>query len=79
MSTDRKGGGFAAPATLGELKQSGYAPRSVKAELRANLIARIRAGQPLFEGIHGYADTVIPALERALLAGHSINLLGLRG
>lgn len=67
------------PTTLGELKKSGYAPRSVKAELRANLIARIRAGQPLFEGIHGYADTVIPALERALLAGHSINLLGLRG
>lgn len=65
--------------TLGELKKSGYVPRSVKAELRANLIARIRAGQPLFEGIHGYEDTVIPALERAILAGHSINLLGLRG
>ncbi len=79
MSTHRKGGEFAAPTTLGELKKSGYAPRSVKAELRANLIARIRAGQPLFEGIHGYADTVIPALERAILAGHSINLLGLRG
>jgi magnesium chelatase subunit I len=67
------------PKTLGELRKSGYQPRSVKEELRANLIARIRAGKPLFEGIHGYADTVIPALERAILAGHSINLLGLRG
>lgn len=67
------------PATLGELKKSGYVPRSVKRELRANLIARMQAKQPLFEGIHGYEDTVIPALERAILAGHSINLLGLRG
>ncbi len=65
--------------TLGELKKSGYQPRTVKQELRANLIARIHAKQPLFEGIHGYEDTVIPALERAILAGHSINLLGLRG
>ncbi|MFN3875316.1 MAG: magnesium chelatase [Flavobacteriales bacterium] len=67
------------PTTLGALKASGWRTRSVKAELRANLIARIRSGQPLFEGIHGYDDTVIPALERAILAGHSINLLGLRG
>ena len=67
------------PATLGELKKSGYMPRSVKEELRANLIARITAKKPLFEGIHGYENTVIPALERAILAGHSINLLGLRG
>ena len=67
------------PKTLGELKQSGYRPRSVKEELRANLIARIQAKQPLFEGIHGYEHTVVPALERAILAGHSINLLGLRG
>ncbi len=67
------------PKTLGELKKSGYAPRSVKEELRANLIARITSKKPLFEGIHGYEHTVIPALERAILAGHSINLLGLRG
>ena len=65
--------------TLGELKKSGFQPRSVKEELRANLIARIRSGKPLFEGIYGYADTVVPAMERAILAGHSINLLGLRG
>ncbi len=67
------------PKTLGELKKSGYAARSVKEELRANLIARITSKKPLFEGIHGYEHTVIPALERAILAGHSINLLGLRG
>lgn len=67
------------PSTLGELKKSGYAPRTVKEELRANLIARIQAKKPLFEGIHGYEHTVIPALERAILAGHNINLLGLRG
>ena len=67
------------PTTLGELKKTGYTSRSVKAELRANLVARIQAKKPLFEGIHGYEDTVVPALERAILAGHSINLLGLRG
>lgn len=67
------------PDTLGELKKSGYVPRSVKEELRANLIARITSKKPLFDGIHGYENTVIPALERAILAGHSINLLGLRG
>ncbi|HRH39262.1 MAG TPA: magnesium chelatase, partial [Flavobacteriales bacterium] len=65
--------------TLGELKKSGWQSRSVKAELRANLIARIQAKQPLFDDIHGYEETVVPALERAILAGHSINLLGLRG
>lgn len=65
--------------TLGELRRSGYVPRSVKEELRANLIARIGSKKPLFEGIHGYEHSVIPALERAILAGHSINLLGLRG
>ena len=67
------------PTTLGELKKSGYQPRSVKEELRSNLIARIHGKKPLFDGIHGYENTVIPALERAILAGHSINLLGLRG
>jgi magnesium chelatase subunit I len=67
------------PTTLGDLKKSGYTSRSIKEELRTNLIARIRAKQTLFEGIHGYEHTVVPALERAILAGHSINLLGLRG
>ncbi|HQV51819.1 MAG: sigma 54-interacting transcriptional regulator [Flavobacteriales bacterium] len=67
------------PTSLSELIKSGYKSRSVKEELRSNLIARIQKKQPLFEGIHGYEDTVVPALERAILAGHSINLLGLRG
>ncbi len=67
------------PTTLGELKESGWKSRSVKDELRANLIDRLRGGKPLFDGIHGYDDTVIPDMERAILARHSINLLGLRG
>ena len=67
------------PRTLGELKKSGYRARTVKQELRDNLIARIRSGLPLFADVHGYEDTVVPALQRAILAGHSINLLGLRG
>ncbi|NNC83709.1 MAG: sigma 54-interacting transcriptional regulator [Flavobacteriales bacterium] len=65
--------------TLGALKKSGYEPRSVKEELRSNLLEKLRAGEPLFQGIRGYEHTVIPALERAILAGHSINFLGLRG
>jgi magnesium chelatase subunit I len=65
--------------TLGELKASGYQPQSIKEELRANLIEKIQAGDNVFEGIWGYEDTVIPDIERAILAKHSINLLGLRG
>jgi magnesium chelatase subunit I len=67
------------PTTLGALRASGYRPRSVREELRENLIARLTAGTPLFEGVIGYEDTVVPQVQRALLAGHSINLLGLRG
>ncbi|MDQ3447949.1 MAG: sigma 54-interacting transcriptional regulator [Chloroflexota bacterium] len=67
------------PATLGELKASGYRPRSVKAEMRANLLARLATDEPLFEGIVGYDDTVIPAIENAVLAGHDIVFLGERG
>ncbi|UJH91342.1 AAA family ATPase [Antarcticibacterium sp. 1MA-6-2] len=65
--------------TLEDLKKSGYQSRSIKEELRQNLIAKIRAGEPAFEGIHGYEYTVIPELERAILSKHNINLLGLRG
>jgi magnesium chelatase subunit I len=65
--------------TLGELKKSGYQSRSIREELRSNLIARLRKKENAFEGIWGYEETVIPDLERALLAGHDINLLGLRG
>lgn len=65
--------------TFGELKKSGYQPRSIKDELRKNLIAKIKRKELVFEGIYGYDDTVIPELERAILSRHNINLLGLRG
>lgn len=64
---------------LGELKASGYRARSIKTELRDNLLAKLRKKENVFEGIWGYEETVIPDLERAILAGHDINLLGLRG
>ncbi|WP_037321060.1 magnesium chelatase [Salegentibacter sp. Hel_I_6] len=65
--------------TLGELKKSGYKSRGIKEELRENLIKKIRNNEPTFPGIHGYEDSVIPELERAILSRHNINLLGLRG
>jgi magnesium chelatase subunit I len=65
--------------TLGELKKSGYVSKSIKDELRYNLREKIKAGQPTFEGVHGFENTVIPELERAILSRHNINLLGLRG
>lgn len=67
------------PRTLGELRASGHRYRSVKAEIRENLLARLRSGQPRFPGIVGYDDTVLPEVERALLAGHDMVLLGERG
>ena len=67
------------PGTLGELVASGYTHRSVKAELRENLVARLRSGEPAFPGIVGFDDTVLPELESALLAGHDLVLLGERG
>jgi magnesium chelatase subunit I len=66
-------------STLGELLASGYAPRSVKEELRSNLIQKIKSREPVFSGIHGYEETVIPDLERAILSRHNIVFLGLRG
>jgi magnesium chelatase subunit I len=65
--------------TLGELKKAGYQAKSIKDELRDNLIVHIKEGTTVFEGIHGYEATVIPELERAILSKHNINLLGLRG
>jgi magnesium chelatase subunit I len=67
------------PETLGELKQSGYRPRSVKDEIRENLMERIRTGDTVFPGIVGFDQTVIPQVEHALLAKHNFILLGLRG
>jgi magnesium chelatase subunit I len=65
--------------TLGELKKSGYQSKSIKDELRNNLRDKIKSGKPTFEGVHGFENTVIPELERAILSRHNINLLGLRG
>ncbi|MCG5216839.1 sigma 54-interacting transcriptional regulator [Streptosporangium soli] len=65
--------------TLRELRQSGHIHRTVKAEIRENLLARLRAGEPRFPGIVGFDATVLPHLERALLAGHDLVLLGERG
>lgn len=65
--------------TLGELKRAGWQSRTIKDELRANLIASLQKKETVFSGIWGYEETVIPDLERAILAGHDINLLGLRG
>jgi magnesium chelatase subunit I len=67
------------PTTLGELKRTGYAPRSVKDELRANLLRRLAAGDALFPGIIGYEDTVVPRIVNTLLARQNFILLGLRG
>ena len=67
------------PRTLRELKASGHRQRSVKDELRENVIARLRAGGPLFPGIIGYENTVEPQIVNALLSRHDFILLGLRG
>jgi magnesium chelatase subunit I len=72
------------PSTLGELRNSAWAnrahpSRSVKEEIRENLIARLREGGDLFPGVHGYDDTVIPQVVNALLSRHNFILLGLRG
>src|SRR6185503_15755207 len=67
------------PRTLWQLKAAGHHPRSVKDELRANLIARLRTGEPLFPGVGGYESTVEPQIVNALLSRHDFILLGLRG
>src|SRR6187401_1529320 len=65
--------------TLGELKKSGYQPRSIKEELRQNLILKLKRKENTFPGIIGYEDSVVPDVERALLSKHNILFLGLRG
>src|SRR5436305_9297 len=65
--------------TLGGLKKAGYETRSIKQELRDNLIEKIKSKTEVFPGIWGYEETVIPDVERAILSMHNINLLGLRG
>ncbi|HEX9991534.1 MAG TPA: magnesium chelatase [Acidimicrobiales bacterium] len=67
------------PATLGQLRESGWVSAPVKEEVRRNAVAKIAAGEPLFPGVLGYDDTVLPQLENALLAGHDVIFLGERG
>ncbi|MFB8765808.1 sigma 54-interacting transcriptional regulator [Nocardiopsis alba] len=67
------------PSTRGALRESGHVHRSTSAEIRENLLARMGAGLPRFPGIHGFDRTVLPALERALIAEHDVVLLGERG
>jgi magnesium chelatase subunit I len=67
------------PATLGELRAAGYRTRPVKDEIRENLLRRLTSREPIFPGIVGYEDTVLPALANAVLSRHDFILLGLRG
>ncbi len=65
--------------TFKELKDSGYKDQSINEEMQANLSRKIKSKEPVFEGLWGYENTVVPQLKKAILAGHHINLLGLRG
>src|SRR4249919_2804085 len=65
--------------TIRELKEAGYKPKSIKEEIRSNLIKKLKAKEDTFTGIIGYEDSVIPDVERALLSKHNILFLGLRG
>ena len=69
----------AKPSTLGELRSSGYKVKTVKQEMRSNLIEKMRKGEELFPGILGFEDTVIPQLENAILSGQDVIFLGERG
>src|ERR1041384_7692869 len=70
---------MAAIHTLGDLRASGYRTRTVKQEISDHLVCRLKAGGPLFPGIIGYDETVIPQLVNAVLSRHNFILLGLRG
>ena len=67
------------PLTLGELRKSGWKSRPVKEEMRQNAVTKISASDPLFDGVLGYENTVLPQLENAVLAGHDVVFLGERG
>src|SRR5262245_57341741 len=69
----------ARPATIGQLRADGWESRPVKEEIRANAVTKIAAGEPLFERVLGYEQTVLPQLENALIAGHDVIFLGERG
>ena len=66
------------PATVGQLKETAYSPRSVKDELRQNLIRKLKEGRELFPGIVGYRDSVIPQIVNGILSKHDLLFLGLR-
>ncbi|CAA9376775.1 MAG: Magnesium chelatase, subunit ChlI [uncultured Nocardioides sp.] len=68
-----------APTTLGQLRAGGHEQKALRQEIRDNLLARLREGEDPWPGLHGFAETVVPQVERALLAGHDIVLLGERG
>jgi magnesium chelatase subunit I len=72
-------GRMSRPATLGQLRESGWESLPVKEEVRRNAAAKVKAGEPMFPGVLGYDDTVLPQLENALLAGHDVIFLGERG
>ena len=65
--------------TVGELRRSGHVPKPLRTEIRDNLLDALREGRDPWPGLHGFGSTVIPQLERALIAGHDIVLLGERG
>src|SRR5687768_6157798 len=67
------------PATLGELRDSGYESKTIREEMRTNLIVKMRSGEDMFPGVYGYETTVVPAIENAILSGHDIIFLGERG
>ena len=66
-------------STLGQLRASGHVLKPLRTEIRDNLLARLSAGEDPWPGLHGFGQTVIPQLERALIAGHDVVLLGERG
>jgi magnesium chelatase subunit I len=68
-----------APRTIGELRSAGYPDRTIKEELRGNLLQKLRGNERLFPGIVGFDESVLPALERGILAGHDLVFLGERG
>jgi magnesium chelatase subunit I len=71
--------GMDRPRTVGELRASGYRMESVKDEMRRNLVAKLRTGEPLFPDILGYEETVVPQIQNAILSRHDMLFLGLRG
>src|SRR5947199_9504192 len=79
MSPSRATQTVTPPGTLGELRASGWRSRTVKEELRSNLLTRLGEGEAIFPGVVGFDDTVLPSVETAILAGQDLVFLGERG